>query len=85
MYHSGPLPLIFKGTEQGFGGKNCQSLSQGKPCSTSTILQYPMTLQVDSKGPADTQAELGHCCPHMPQRHIFIFTALRFPGMYLHK
>ena len=24
MYHSGPLPLAFEGSEQGFGGKNCQ-------------------------------------------------------------
>ena len=24
MHHTGPLPLTFKGPEQGIGGKNCQ-------------------------------------------------------------
>ena len=32
MHHSGPFPLVFKSPEQGFGGKNCQNASQGKPC-----------------------------------------------------
>ena len=32
MHHSGLLPLTFEGLEQGFGGKNCQNGSQGKPC-----------------------------------------------------
>ena len=30
--HSGTLPLIFKGPEQGFDANNCQIVSQGKPC-----------------------------------------------------
>ena len=29
MHCSGPLPLIFEGPEQRFGGKNCQNGSQG--------------------------------------------------------
>ena len=43
MHHSGPLPLTFKGPEQGFGGKNNQNASQGKPCSifVNTVLQIP--------------------------------------------
>ena len=33
MHHSRPLPLTFEGPEeQGFGDKNCQNGSQGKPC-----------------------------------------------------
>ena len=31
MHGSGPLPLTFEGPEQGFGGKNCQNGSRGKP------------------------------------------------------
>ena len=31
MHHSGPFPLVFKSPEQGFGDKNCQNESQGKP------------------------------------------------------
>ena len=31
MRHSGPFPLAFKSPEQGFGGKNSQIVSQGKP------------------------------------------------------
>ena len=31
MHHTGPSPLIFKGPKQGFGGKNCQKASRGKP------------------------------------------------------
>ena len=32
MHHSGPLPLSFESPEQCFEGKNCQNVSQGKPC-----------------------------------------------------
>ena len=32
MHHSGPLPLSVEGPEQGFLDKNCQNVSQGKPC-----------------------------------------------------
>ena len=32
MHHSGHLPKKFEGPEQGFEGKNCQNMSQGKPC-----------------------------------------------------
>ena len=31
MHHSGPLPRTFEGPEQGFGDKNCQNASPGKP------------------------------------------------------
>ena len=33
MHHSGPLPLIFEGPEQGLGGKNCQNGGSGKTLS----------------------------------------------------
>ena len=33
MHHSGPLLLTFEDPNQGFGGKNCQNGSQGKPWS----------------------------------------------------
>ena len=32
MHCSGPLLLTFDDPEQGFGGKNCQNGSRGKPC-----------------------------------------------------
>ena len=37
MHHSGPLPQNFEGPEQGFGGKNCKNVGQGKP-SVSLIV-----------------------------------------------
>ena len=41
MHHSGSLPLMFEGPEQGFGGKNCQNASRGKPdLCFSKILKY---------------------------------------------
>ena len=36
MHGSGSLSVAFEGPEQGFGGKNCQNGSRGKPC-----LNYP--------------------------------------------
>ena len=30
MHRSGPLPLTFEGSKQGFGGKHCQNADQGK-------------------------------------------------------
>ena len=38
MHHSGPLPLTVEGLEQGFGGKNHQNGSRGKPLSHETVL-----------------------------------------------
>ena len=35
MHRSGPLPLTFEGPKQGFGGKNCQNVSRGKPCGNN--------------------------------------------------
>ena len=40
MHRSGPLPLTFEGPEQGFGGKNCQNESQGKPCVGTRKVLY---------------------------------------------
>ena len=51
MHHLGPLPLTFEGPEQGFGGKNCQNGSQGKPCSDSPALRSPVFVFSVSVGP----------------------------------
>lgn len=32
MLYSGPLPLTFEGSEQGFGVKTAKKGSPGKPC-----------------------------------------------------
>ena len=47
MHHSGPLPLVFEGPEQGFEGKNCQNASQGNPCPCRLQFYY---IKVGYKG-----------------------------------
>ena len=37
MHHKDPCPLKNEGPEQGFGRKNCQNASQGKPWFILTI------------------------------------------------
>ena len=49
MHRSGPLPLTLEGQELGFGGKNCQNVSQGeKPCICVPIVAEHQKLIPDS-------------------------------------
>ena len=43
MHHTGPLPLIFEGPEQGLGVKNCQNASLGVHMSEGTFSQFAET------------------------------------------
>ena len=45
MHCSGPLPLTFEGLEQGFGGKNYQNGSLGKPCFVVTFNMKHLEMQ----------------------------------------